>query len=211
MGNERLILGIENSASLSSVTHLTDPNLRRMKYRCHSQNPPPGCKLGRKQAGGPFHRRDASSCTEVPVPYANGEVPIVGDYVKNEWEQPGTVLEVSLAGGNFPHDQISVRWDDGGADLPLAPAMEFTLVSRTSQIATDSTDDIPHGSAESERETSQTEERTTRLAIVPEVPPPVVVIACSTCKGCFYWPHGLALPAYCPHCGAKHVTGPLGA
>ena len=142
------------------------------------------------------------------MPYASGEVPFVGDYVKNQWEQPGTVLEVCLAGGNFLHDQISVRWDDGGTDLPPTPAAEFTLVSRPSQIPADCTDHIPHGSADGEREISQMEERTTRLEVVPEVQPPVVVVACSTCKGCFYWPHGLALPAYCPHCGAKRVTTP---
>ncbi len=142
------------------------------------------------------------------MPYKSGEVPNVGDYVKNQWDQPGTVLEVSLAAGNFPYDQISVRWDDGGTDLALAPAVEFTLVSRPSQIIADSTDHIPSGSVHSEPEISQIDERTTRLEILPEVPSPVVVVACSTCKGCFYWPHGLALPAYCPHCGAKHVTTP---
>ena len=140
------------------------------------------------------------------MPYASGEVPIVGDYVKNQWEQPGTVLEVCHAGGNVLHDQISVRWDDGGTDLPLTPAVEFTLVSRPSQIIADSTDHIPHVSVDDEREILQMEERTTRLEIVPDVPPPVDVVACSTCKGCFYWPHSLTLPAYCPHCGAKRVT-----
>jgi hypothetical protein len=145
------------------------------------------------------------------VPYANGEVPLVGDYVKNQWEQPGTVLEVCLAGGNFLHDQISVRWDDGGTDLPLTPAVEFTLVSRPSPLTADSTDPIPHVSVDGKREILQVEERTTRLEIVPEVPPPVIVVACSTCKGCFYWPNGVALPAYCPHCGAKHVTTRPGA
>jgi hypothetical protein len=145
------------------------------------------------------------------VPYASGEVPIVGDYVKNQWEQPGTVLEVCLAGGNVLHDQVSVRWDDGGNDLPLAPALEFTLVSRTSQIIADPPEDIPQSSAEVKSDISQTEERTTRLAIVPEVPSPFIVVACSTCKGVFYWPHGLVLPAYCPHCGAKHITTPSAA
>jgi hypothetical protein len=138
------------------------------------------------------------------VPYANGEVPVVGDYVKNQWEQPGTVLVVCLAGGDFHYDQISVRWDDGGTDLPLAPAVEFTLVSRPSPITADATDHTQEGAVDGEREISQVEERTTRLAILPEVPSPVVVVACSACKGCFYWPHGLVLPAYCPHCGAKH-------
>jgi len=143
------------------------------------------------------------------VPYANGEVPFVGDYVKNQWEQPGTVLEVCLAGGNRLDDQISVRWDDGGSDLPLTSAVEFTLVSRPPQITPDSTDNVLHENADSEHEPSPMEDRSTRLEIMTEVPPPVVVVACSTCKGCFYWPHGLTLPGYCPHCGAKRVTTPL--
>lgn len=65
-----------------------------------------------------------------PVPYASGETPVVGDYVKNEWEQPGTVTRLHLAKDG--HEQISVRWDDGGTELLLAPAKEFTLISRQS-------------------------------------------------------------------------------
>ena len=180
-------LSAENDASLGSVTPLDPPKSAAYEYRGHSQS-------GRSS-----------------VPYTSGEVPVVGDYVKNQWDQPGTVLEVCLAAGNFLHDQISVRWDDGGTDLPLTPAVEFTLVSRPSQIIADSTDHIPPGSVDGEREISQMEERTTRLEIVPEVPSTVVVVACSTCKGYFCWPHGLVLPACCPHCGAKHVTTPTRA
>lgn len=63
------------------------------------------------------------------MPYASGESPKVGDYVKNQWEQPGTVTRVhSTQDGN---ERISIRWDDGGVDLPLAFAEEFTLVSRS--------------------------------------------------------------------------------
>jgi len=62
------------------------------------------------------------------MPYAGGEAPEVGDYVKNQWEQPGTVTRVHAARAG--QERISVRWDDGGADLPLAPAEEFTLLSR---------------------------------------------------------------------------------
>jgi hypothetical protein len=145
------------------------------------------------------------------MPYASGEVPAVGDYVKNQWEQPGTVLEVCLAEGKFLHDQISVRWDDGGSDPPPAPAAEFTLVSRPSQITADPIDHKPYVSESGQHEIAQVEERITQLGIVHEVPPPVVVVACSTCKGVFYWPHSLALPAYCPHCGAKRAITPGGA
>jgi len=65
------------------------------------------------------------------MPYASGETPAVGDYVKNKWEQPGTVLEVQLT----PEGKtlISVRWDDGGSDLPLTVATEFTLISKPIQ------------------------------------------------------------------------------
>jgi hypothetical protein len=62
------------------------------------------------------------------VPYASGEVPVVGDYVKNEWEQPGTVTRVHAATDG--KEQISIRWDDGGKDLPLTLAVQFTLISR---------------------------------------------------------------------------------
>jgi hypothetical protein len=61
------------------------------------------------------------------MPYANGETPVVGDYVKNKWGIPGTVTRVHEA--REGHEDISVRWDDGATD-PLAPAKDFTLISR---------------------------------------------------------------------------------
>jgi hypothetical protein len=60
------------------------------------------------------------------MPYASGETSVVGDHVKNKWEQPGTVTRVHEARDG--HEDISVRWD-GGTD-PLAPAKDFTLISR---------------------------------------------------------------------------------
>jgi hypothetical protein len=64
------------------------------------------------------------------MPYATGETPEVGDYVKNQWEQLGTVTRVHATQG--ARERINVRWDDGGFDLPLAFAEEFTLLSRKS-------------------------------------------------------------------------------
>lgn len=62
------------------------------------------------------------------MPYANGESPEVGDYVKNKWEQPGTVTAVHVVqGGN---QLISIRWDERAVDLPSISAAEFTLLSR---------------------------------------------------------------------------------
>jgi hypothetical protein len=62
------------------------------------------------------------------MPYASGETPEMGDYVKNKWEQPGTVMAIHAVQSG--QEQISIRWDDGGADLPLTSAIEFTLLSR---------------------------------------------------------------------------------
>ena len=62
------------------------------------------------------------------MPYANGEAPVLGDYVKNDLEQPGTVTRLRMASSG--DDFVSIRWDDGGPDSPLTPAKDFTLISR---------------------------------------------------------------------------------
>ena len=62
------------------------------------------------------------------MPYAGGETCVVGDYVKNKFEQPGTVTTLRTASNG--DDFVSIRWDDGGLDSPLTPAKEFTLISR---------------------------------------------------------------------------------
>jgi hypothetical protein len=62
------------------------------------------------------------------MPYVGGETPKLGDYVKNEYEQPGTVIRLHSAQDG--KDQISVRWDDGAVEAPMACAEGFTLISR---------------------------------------------------------------------------------
>jgi hypothetical protein len=62
------------------------------------------------------------------MPYATGQTPEVGDYVKNQWEQPGTVIRVSMT--STEDELVSIRWDDGGRNLLPTPATEFTLISR---------------------------------------------------------------------------------
>ena len=57
------------------------------------------------------------------VPYASGQLPVPGDYVKNQWEQK----RVSVASNG--EESVTVRWDDGGVDSPLTPAKEFILIS----------------------------------------------------------------------------------
>ena len=86
------------------------------------------------------------------MPYTSGETPEVGDYVKNKWEQPGTVTAVHTAMGG--HEQVSIRWDDGGVDLPLTAAAEFTLVSRSSggvAVGLGAADILGRGSQSEER------------------------------------------------------------
>lgn len=65
------------------------------------------------------------------MPYATGEIPFSGDYVKNQFEKRGTVTKVRIEANQ--HDFVSIRWDDDGSDLPLTPAKEFTLISRKAQ------------------------------------------------------------------------------
>jgi hypothetical protein len=62
------------------------------------------------------------------MPYATGETPEVGDYVKNQWEQPGRVTRVHFA--QDQEDLICIRWDDEGLKLLFSPASEYTLVFR---------------------------------------------------------------------------------
>ena len=62
------------------------------------------------------------------MPYANGETPVPGDYVKNELEQRGTVTRVRVASNG--DESVSIRWDDGGPVSPLTRAKEFTLILR---------------------------------------------------------------------------------
>jgi hypothetical protein len=62
--------------------------------------------------------------------YRGGEVPKPGDYVKNNSEQPGTVTAVVAPQAG--HELVSIRWDDGGVEVPLKSADDFTLLWRKS-------------------------------------------------------------------------------
>jgi uncharacterized protein (TIGR00369 family) len=108
------------------------------------------------------------------MPYTSGETPEVGDYVKNQWEQPGTVTAVHAAKGG--QEQISIRWDDGGVDLASASASEFTLLSRRVGVAKEiGTTAIPSRESQSEEGALQDEEfmiranRTIQYGVVPQM------------------------------------------
>ena len=64
------------------------------------------------------------------MPYASGEMPKVGDYVKNQWEQSGTVTRVHAA--QDEQKRIRIMWNDGGTSLLCFSASEYSLVSRKS-------------------------------------------------------------------------------
>jgi hypothetical protein len=71
--------------------------------------------------------RGPAYSSAVTLPYANGETPVLGDYVKNDLAQPRGVTSVRFS--HDGQDYIKVRANDGSVDLPLAPAEEFTLIS----------------------------------------------------------------------------------
>jgi hypothetical protein len=54
--------------------------------------------------------------------HGNGETPEVGGYVKNQWEQLGTVTAVNAAQDGL--ERINIRRDDG-FDLPLGFCWRF--------------------------------------------------------------------------------------
>ena len=60
--------------------------------------------------------------------YIGGETPTVGDYVKNEYEQFGSVTSTRAA--HDGQEYINVRWDGGGITLLSASAADFTLLFR---------------------------------------------------------------------------------
>jgi hypothetical protein len=62
------------------------------------------------------------------MPYASGEMPKVGDHVKNQREQSGTVTRVHAA--QDEQERVCIMWKDGGICLLFSPASEHTLVSR---------------------------------------------------------------------------------
>jgi hypothetical protein len=62
------------------------------------------------------------------VPYATGEILEVGNYVKNQWGQPGTVTRVHVE--QDEQERICIMWKDGGISLLFSPASEYNLISR---------------------------------------------------------------------------------
>jgi hypothetical protein len=59
------------------------------------------------------------------VPYATGEIPEVGDYLKNQWGQLGTVTRVRFAQNEG--ERICIRRDDevGSAVCPYLRSDTF--------------------------------------------------------------------------------------
>ena len=62
------------------------------------------------------------------MPYATGQTAEVGDYVKNQWEQPGTVTRVHVEQDG--QERVCIMWKDGGISLRFSPVSEYSLISR---------------------------------------------------------------------------------
>ncbi|MGB7731432.1 MAG: hypothetical protein WBL50_25655 [Candidatus Acidiferrum sp.] len=58
------------------------------------------------------------------MPYASGESPKMGDYVKNQYEQAGTVTAVHVTPEG--RELIDIRWDERAVDARSLDAIEFT-------------------------------------------------------------------------------------
>jgi hypothetical protein len=73
------------------------------------------------------------------MPYASGETPVIGDYVRHA--QSGAKGEVTHVRADpispSPREQITVEWDDADAaeEEVVSPANEFVLVSRAREVA----------------------------------------------------------------------------
>lgn len=66
------------------------------------------------------------------MPYASGENPKVGDVVRSEVNQAGTVFELDLRKNESPEEEkIRVKFDDGQSVVELAN--KFKLVKRVSE------------------------------------------------------------------------------
>ena len=59
------------------------------------------------------------------MPYASGETPKVGDYVKNQWEQPGTVARVHAE--QDEQERVCIMWKVGGMSLLSSIDLRATL------------------------------------------------------------------------------------
>ena len=64
--------------------------------------------------------------------YKSGEIPMVGDRIKNKIGRHGTVTEVK--GGIEPigDEKLTIHWDDRAGPIEKYSASEIVLVSRTS-------------------------------------------------------------------------------
>jgi hypothetical protein len=72
------------------------------------------------------------------MPYAGGESPKVGDYVKNKFEQPGTVTAVHVT--TEGQEPINIRWDERAVEARSIEAAEFTLLAREAGQSRNPTD-----------------------------------------------------------------------
>ena len=64
--------------------------------------------------------------------YRGGDIPRIGDHVKNQFGRTGRVVQlVEEHSGKMAHQQITVKWDDGAVPFDFW-AEDFALISRYS-------------------------------------------------------------------------------
>lgn len=64
--------------------------------------------------------------------YRSGEAPRIGDRVRNEEGQEGTVRKVERGIADISDDKLAIQWDNGVVDIDGYSADEHELVSRSS-------------------------------------------------------------------------------
>jgi hypothetical protein len=80
-------------------------------------------KIGLKPLNPSSIKAPSALRAEGNMPYASGESPKVGDYVKNKFEQPGTATAVHVTEGR---ELVDVTWDERAVEALSIDASEFT-------------------------------------------------------------------------------------
>lgn len=63
----------------------------------------------------------------VPMPYASGETPKVGDRISDQQDRVGTVTHINPGPRN--PTELTIRWDDGIVGIRYPNPGDFTLIS----------------------------------------------------------------------------------
>jgi hypothetical protein len=79
-------------------------------------------------SGRVFAGANAYNLVGVPMPYASGETPEVGDRISDQEGRVGTVTHINPGPRN--PTELTIRWDDGTVGIRYPNLGDFTLISR---------------------------------------------------------------------------------